>query len=131
MNYGTIEGLGASMAYSVQFAAPGGLLIAGDGARFVGEIAGGGGTFELNGGGGTITGLGGTGSVTGTDSATFGGFGSYVIELGGWTLAGPTSLAASQNLTASGTLIIDGTRRRNCLLRNHRRNRRRGIQGRG
>jgi hypothetical protein len=104
-NYGTISG----GSYSVEFASSRDVLIAGSGAQFIGKIAGGGGTFDIVRGSGTISRLGGTGVISGTDSATFAGFGSYVISGTGWTLAGSNTLSSGQSLTDTGVLAVNGS----------------------
>jgi hypothetical protein len=104
-NFGTIEG-----ERSVKFASAQDRLIAESGAQFIGAIEGGGGTFELAGGSGTISGLGGAGLVSGTDSATFSGFGSYVLDSGDhWTIVGTNVIGANQSLTNMGGLNIHGS----------------------
>jgi hypothetical protein len=75
-----------------------------------GVIAGGGGTLEVSGALGTISALGGAGVLTGSDSASFAGFGSYIVgPKGSWTLAGANSLAAGQSLTDKAKLTITGS----------------------
>jgi fibronectin-binding autotransporter adhesin len=87
------------------------LLTLGAGASISGAVAGGGGTLELASGACTITGLGATGTISGAASATFSGFGSYLIDAGaGLTLAGTNtltkSLTVAGNLTNAGTLNV-------------------------
>ena len=47
--------------------------------------------------------------MSGTDSATFSGFGSYVIDSVGWTLAGSNQLSKGQSLTDNGILTVTGS----------------------
>jgi len=106
INYGTIAGA----TDSVEFGSAADVLIADEGAQFEGQIAGGGGTLVVVGGAGTISGLGVSGVLAGTDSATFFGFGAYVIgTTGAWALSGGNVLAAHQSLTDNGALAVDGT----------------------
>ena len=103
-NFATIEGTGG---VSVQFKSASDRLIAEAGSTCIGAVAGGGGTLELAGGAGTITGLGASGTISGAVAMTFGGFGSYVIDAGGfWTLAGANSVTAAQSLTVAGSLTV-------------------------
>jgi hypothetical protein len=101
-NFGTIEGSEAS----VMFGSAGDLLIAEAGSDFIGAIEGGGGTLELAGGDGTIAGLGTTATLSVADSATFSGFGSYIIgSAGTWTLTGANTIDGGDTLTVDGVLI--------------------------
>ncbi len=102
-NYGTITGTGAGL--SVDLLSSYDRLIAENGSKFVGAIHGGAGALEIAGGTGTLTGLGGAGSLSGGISASFTGFGVYVVDAGAnWTLAGSSTLAASQMVKVAGTL---------------------------
>jgi len=104
INYGSIEGTGGD---SVDFASRGDRLVAEAGSTFEGPVVGGDGLLELAGGTGTITGLGGTGTLAGAVTATFSGFGGYLIDgPASWTIAGATTLAADQDLTAHGTVTL-------------------------
>jgi len=104
VNYTTIIG----SIDSVKLASTSDVLIAGEGAQFVGQIIGGGGALVLQGGGGTISGLGGSGVLGGTDSGTFSGFGSYVIGVtGAWALTGADALGADQSLTVKNSLVVE------------------------
>jgi hypothetical protein len=83
-------------------------LTLGAGASLSGAVAGGGGTLELASGACTITGLGATGTLSGAASASFSGFGSYLIDAGaGLTLTGANTLTKS--LTVAGGLTNTGT----------------------
>ena len=104
-NFGTISGDGRS----VSFDSASDVLVVENGARFIGDIAGGGGTFQLVRGGGAISGLGGAGVVSGTDDAHFSGFGAYVISGTEWTVAGTNALSSGQSLTAIGQLSVSGS----------------------
>jgi hypothetical protein len=80
------------------------------GAPFVGEIAGGGGTFELSGGSGHISGLGGAGQLFGSGSAGFAGFAAYVVDAGGeWALTASNALSASESFDVSGAIDVSGS----------------------
>jgi hypothetical protein len=106
INYATISGI----TDSVKFASAGDELVAESGSQFIGQIAGGGGTLVLSGGTGTITGLGGPGALTGSDTASFTGFGSYVVVGGSWTVEGTDAATPGQSLTvaAGGTILVSG-----------------------
>ena len=104
-NSGTISG----DVNSVKFTSARDVLILQSGARFIGAIAGGGGTLSLAGGIGTVSGLGGTGVLSGADSATFAGFGSYVVSGTGWTLGGANVLTGGDSLTDNGVLDVTGS----------------------
>ena len=93
-NFGLIEGTGG---VAVKFLAAGDRLIDEAAARFVGAVAGGGGTLELAAGKGTISGLG----------TSFIGFGAYVVDAGAaWSLRGTNSLAAGSSLANHGTVTV-------------------------
>ncbi len=107
INFGTIQGTAGD---SVAFASSSDRLIAEAGSAFLGQVFGGGGTLELAGGTGTITGLGATGTLSGGVTATFTGFGAYVIDAGAaWKLTGANTLAAGQTLNVNGGLTNAGT----------------------
>jgi hypothetical protein len=92
---------------SLVFASASDVLIADAGARFVGAVVGGGGTFDLGAGNGQIGGLGGAGQVSGDVVASFSGFGAYGVAAGGhWTLSGTNALGAGQSLAEDGVLDV-------------------------
>ncbi len=106
-NFGTIEG---TVGAAVTFKSADDRLIVESSAQFVGALAGGGGTLELAGGADTITGLGGSGTMKGATSASFSGFGSYVVDAGAFlTLTGTDALTSGQSLTVAGSLTNTGT----------------------
>ena len=78
---------------SVVFDSAGDTLIVDAGARFVGDIVGGGGALVVNGGAGELSGLFAVGGMSGSDSGDFSGFASITIG-GQWTLTGDGSLSA-------------------------------------
>ena len=98
-NFGTIVGTGGT---AVRFASAGDRLIAMGGSKLIGQAQGGGGTLELASGTGTISGLGAGASISGAMTMAFGGFGTYQLDGGSWTLTGNSSLAAGQVLNAHG-----------------------------
>jgi hypothetical protein len=104
-NAGTIQGSGGT---AVKFISASDRLIAEAGSQFGGALVGGGGALELGGvGAETITGLGGGGELSGTVTASFSGFGTYLIDPGvTLTLTGLGTIAQGKALTDDGSLII-------------------------
>lgn len=77
-------------------------LVVEQGARFIGTIAGGGGTLELAGATGSLSGLG----------TQFIDFGLALVDPSArWTLGGTSRLAAGETLTVEGEAVLAGTAR--------------------
>jgi hypothetical protein len=105
-NFGTISGTDRT---AVGFTSTSDRLIVEAGSALTGAASGGGGTLELAGGSDKITGLGGYGALTGGATASFYGFGSYLVDAGAvLTLTGTNSLTTGQSLTVAGSLINTG-----------------------
>jgi hypothetical protein len=105
-NFGTIVGTDRT---SVAFASASDRLIVEAGSTLIGVAAGSGGTLELAAGSDKISGLGGYGALSGGATASFYGFGSYLVDAAATlTLSGTNSLAAGQSLTVAGSLINVG-----------------------
>ncbi|HXV00454.1 MAG TPA: hypothetical protein VG166_08145 [Caulobacteraceae bacterium] len=105
-NYGIIDGTGGT---GVEFLNAADRLVVDAGAGFVGKAVGGGGTLELHQGSGTLSHLGRAGTLTGAVALAFTGFGTYQLDAGTWTLAGPGTLAAGKTLANAGSLTVTGT----------------------
>jgi hypothetical protein len=105
-NFGTIDGAAGT---AVEFHEAADRLIVESKSVFVGALAGGGGTLELAVGSDTITGMGGAGKMTGATSASFSGFGTYIVDTGAdLTLTGANALTTGQSLTVTGALVNTG-----------------------
>jgi hypothetical protein len=105
INSGIISGI----TDSVLFTRASDRLTAEAGSKFIGEVTGGGGTLELAGGSGTITGPGGSGTLTGSDTASFQGFGTYLIDAGGqWTIRGGGLASGQAMIVAAGVTVASG-----------------------
>jgi hypothetical protein len=104
-NAGTIQGSGG---VAVSFNSASDRLIAELDSHFGGALKGGGGVLELAGAGvETITGLGGAGQLSGALTASFSGFGTYLIDPGVTiSLSGSSTIAQGHTLTNDGPLTI-------------------------